>query len=141
MNDPRQQQLSEIFLTGSTKIAGIECRPFSLGTLTAARVLGLSRVIGQSEGPCQAWPMERQMAALLFIQSQPLPSVQEMVRLAKKDFDSFDARLLEFELGIPLTALAELSSQLQSDAAAVGEAQFEIEAKPGEKGETDSPKS
>ena len=141
MNDSRQQQLSEIFLTGSTKIAGIECRPFSLGTLTAARILGLSRVIGQSEGPCQAWPMERQMAALLFIQSQPLPAVQEVVRLAKRDFDSFDSQLLEFELGIPLTALAELSTQLQSDAAAVGEAQFEIEAKPSEKGETDSPKS
>ena len=63
MNDPRQNTLSEIFVTGSAKIAGLECRPFSLGTLTAARLLGLSRVVGECDGPCKDWRMERQMAA------------------------------------------------------------------------------
>ena len=141
MNDSRQTKLSEIFLTGSSTIAGLECRPFSLGTLTAARLLGLSRVIGTEEGPCKEWPMERQMAVLLFLQSQPLADVQALMKLAKTDFDAFDSRMLEFELGIPLTALAEIASQLESDSEAVGEAQFEMESKPGEKTEAEPPNS
>ena len=141
MNDPRQSTLSEIFLTGSAKIAGLECRPFSLGTLTAARLLGLSRVVGECDGPCQDWRMERQMAALLFIQSQPLPDVQELVRFAKEDADALDERLLAFELEIPLNALTELATQIEADSGAVAEAQFEIESKPGERSEAEPPNS
>ena len=141
MNDPRQSTLSEIFLTGSAKIAGLECRPFSLGTLTAARLLGLSRVVGECDGPCKEWRMERQMAALLFIQSQPLPDVQELVRFAKEDADALDERLLAFELEIPLNALTELATQIEADSGAVAEAQFEIEPKPGERSEAEPPNS
>ncbi len=141
MNDPRQNKLSEVFLTDSARIAGLECRPFSLGTLTAARLLGLSRVIGTENGPCQDWPMERQMAVLLFLQSQPLAEVQALMKLARTDFDAFDVRLLEFELGIPLSALAEIASQLEADSDAVGQAQFELESKPGEKTEAEPPNS
>jgi hypothetical protein len=141
MNDPRQSTLSEIFLTGSAKIAGLECRPFSLGTLTAARLLGLSRVVGECDGPCKEWRMERQMAALLFIQSQPLPDVQELVRFAKEDADALDERLLAFELEIPLNALTELATQIEADSGAVAEAQFEIESKPGERSEAEPPNS
>ena len=141
MNDPRQSTLSEIFLTGSATIAGLECRPFSLGTLTAARLLGLSRVIGECEGPCNDWRMERQMAALLFIQSQPIPDVQEVVRFAKEDPDALDERLLAFELEIPLNALTDLTDQINADSGAVAAAQFDIESKPGERSEAESPKS
>ena len=141
MNDPRQSTLSEIFITGSAKIAGLECRPFSLGTLTAARLLGLSRVVGECDGPCHDWRMERQMAALLFIQSQPLPDVQELVRFAKEDADALDERLLAFELEIPLNALTELATQIEADSGAVAEAQFEIEPKPGEQSEAEPPNS
>ena len=141
MNDPRQSTLSEIFLTGSAKIAGLECRPFSLGTLTAVRLLGLSRVIGECEGPCNEWRMERQMAALLFLQSQPIPDVQELVRFAKEDPDALDERLLAFELEIPLNALTDLTDQINADLGAVAAAQFDIESKPGERSEAESPNS
>jgi len=141
MNDPRQNTLAEIFVTGSAKIAGLECRPFSLGTLTAARLLGLSRVIGESNGPCKDWRMERQMAALLYIQSQPVPVVQELVRLVKADIDALDERLLAFELSIPLNALTDLSAQIEADSGAVASAQFELEPKPGERSEAESPNS
>ena len=141
MNDPRQNTLSEIFVTGSAKIAGLECRPFSLGTLTAARLLGLSRVVGECDGPCKDWRMERQMAALLFLQSQPLPEVQALVRFAKTDPAALDERLLAFELGIPLNALTELASQIDADSGAVAEAQFELELKPGDKSEAEPPNS
>ena len=141
MNDPRQSTLSEIFLTGSATIAGLECRPFSLGTLTAARLLGLSRVIGECEGPCNEWRMERQMAALLFLQSQPIPDVQELVRFAKEDPDALDERLLAFELEIPLNALTDLTDQINADSGAVAAAQFDIESKPGERSEAESPNS
>jgi len=141
MNDPRQSTLSEIFLTGSATIAGLECRPFSLGTLTAARLLGLSRVIGECDGPCKEWRMERQMAAFLFLQSQPLPDVQALVRLAKHDPDAFDERLLAFELGIPIGALTELAAQVDADSGAVGAAQVEVESKPGERSEAEPPNS
>ena len=119
----------------------MECRPFSLGTLTAARLLGLSRVIGECDGPCKDWRMERQMAALLFLQSQPIPDVQELVRFAKEDADALDERLLAFELEIPLNALTDLAAQIDADSSAVGAAQFEIEAKPGERSEAESPNS
>ena len=141
MKDPRQNTLAEIFVTGSAKIAGLECRPFSLGTLTAARLLGLARVVGECDGPCKEWRMERQMAALLFIQSQPLPDVQELVRFAKEDADALDERLLAFELEIPLNALTELATQIEADSGAVAEAQFEIESKPGERSEAEPPNS
>jgi len=141
MNDPRQSTLSEIFLTGSAKIAGLECRPFSLGTLTAARLLGLSRVIGECDGPCKDWRMERQMAALLFLQSQPIPDVQELVRFAKDDADALDERLLAFELEIPLNALTDLAAQIDIDSGAVAAAQFDLESKPGERSEAESPNS
>jgi hypothetical protein len=141
MNDPRQSTLSEIFLTGSAKIAGFECRPFSLGTLTAARLLGLSHVIGECDGPCKDWRMERQMAALLFLQSQPLSEVQTLVRLAKTDAAALDERLLAFELGIPLGVLTELADQISADSGAVAQAQFELESKPGERSEAESPNS
>ena len=141
MNDPRQSTLSEIFLTGFATIAGLECRPFSLGTLTAARLLGLSRVIGECEGPCEEWRMERQMAGLLFIQSQPIPDVQELVRFAKEDHDALDERLLAFELEIPLNALTDLTDQINADSNAVAAAQFDLESKPGERSEAESPNS
>ena len=141
MNNPRQSTLSEIFITASAKIAGMECRPFSLGTLTAARLLGLSRVIGECEGPCNEWRMERQMAALLFLQSQPIPDVQELVRFAMEDADALDERLLAFELEIPLNALTDSAAQIDADSGAVGAAQFEIESKPGERSEAESPNS
>ena len=141
MNDPRQSTLSEIFLTGSAKIAGLECRPFSLGTLTAARLLGLSRVVGECDGPCMDWRMERQMAALLFLQSQPIPDVQELVRFAKEDADALDERLLSFELEIPLNALSDLTDQINADSNAVAAAQFDLESKPGERSEAESPNS
>jgi len=141
MTDSRQNTLAEVFVTGSAKIAGLECRPFSLGTLTAARLLGLSRVIGESDGPCKDWRMERQMAALLFIQSQPLPDVQELVRFAKDDADALDERLLAFELEIPLNALTDLADQIEADSGAVAAAQFDLEAKPGERSEAEPPNS
>jgi hypothetical protein len=142
MKDPRQNTLAEIFVTGSAKIAGLECRPFSLGTLTAARLLGLSRVVGECDGPCKDWRMERQMAALLFIQSQPIADVQELVRFSKdEDTDALDERLLAFELEIPLNALAELASQMEADSGSVAAAQFDLESKPGERSEAESPNS
>lgn len=142
MKDSRQNTLAEIFVTGSSKIAGLECRPFSLGTLTAARILGLARVVGECDGPCLEWRMERQMAALLFIQSQPIADVQELVRFAKEqDLDALDERLLAFELEIPLNALTDLSDQIESDSGAVAAAQFDLESKPGERSEAESPNS
>jgi len=141
MTDPRQSPLSEIFLTGSAKIAGLDCRPFSLGTLTAARLLGLSRVVGECDGPCQDWRMERQMVALLFLQSQPIPDVLELVRFAKNDADALDERLLAFELEVPLNALTELADQIGADSSAVGAAQFDLESKSGERSEAESPNS
>jgi hypothetical protein len=140
MNDSRQSTLAEIFVTGSAKIAGLECRPFSLGTLTAARVLGLARVVGECDGPCKEWRMERQMAALLFIQSQPIPYVQELVRFAKEeDPDALDERLLAFELESPLNALSDLSAQIEGDSDAVSAAQVDRESKPGERSESEPP--
>jgi hypothetical protein len=78
---------------------------------------------------------------LLFIQSQPLPDVQELVRFAKEDADALDERLLAFELEIPLNALTELATQIEADSGAVAEAQFEIESKPGERSEAEPPNS
>jgi hypothetical protein len=86
--------------------------------------------------------MERQMAALLFIQSQPIADVQELVRFSKdEDTDALDERLLAFELEIPLNALAELASQMEADSGSVAAAQFDLESKPGERSEAESPNS
>ena len=102
---------------------------------------GSRGVVHGEDGPCKEWRMERQMAALLFIQSQPLPDVQELVRFAKEDADALDERLLAFELEIPLNALTELATQIEADSGAVAEAQFEIEPKPGERSEAEPPNS
>jgi len=142
MSDPtRQNALARVFVSGTGEIAGMKCRPFSLGTLSAARILGLSRIIGESDGPCKDWRIERQMAAVLYIQTQPLEDVEKLIQLAVNDFRAFDARLLSFEMQIPLDALNEFAIRLAEDSGAVEQAQFDLEAKPGERAETDPPNS
>jgi len=140
-NDHRQNALAQVFIAGSGEIAGMKCRPFSLGTLTASRILGLSKIVGDSDGPCKDWRIERQMAALLYIQSQPLNDVEQFIQLAVSDMKKFDAKLLIFEMGIPIDALSEFASKLAGDSASVEQAQFDLENKPGDRTETDPPNS
>jgi len=142
MNDTsRQNALAQVFIAGTGEIAGFKCRPFSLGTLTASRILGLSKIVGDSDGPCKDWRIERQMAALLYIQSQPLEDVEQLIQLAMSDFKKFDSRLLTFEMGIPIDALNDFATKLAGDSNAVEQAQFDIESKPGDRVETDPPNS
>ena len=140
-NPSRQTALTKVFVSGTSDIAGMKCRPFSLGTLSAARILGLTKIIGENDGPCKDWRIERQMTALLYIQSQPLEDVEKLIQLAASDFKKFDARLLTFEMQIPLDALNEFAAQLEADSGAVEAAQFDLESKPGERTETDPPNS
>jgi len=105
-------------------------RPFSAGTLTLCRALGLTMIAGASKEQLDALTADekqRQLTTFLFIQSQPLDVVKKAVKLAREDHQTFeDEYLLPFELELPVTAMFTAMAQLDNNLTAIEAAQIEI---------------
>ena len=73
--DERTQANLDTFIAPAPEASGITLRPFSAGTLTLCRALGLTMVIGGDKEEVEALSADdkqRQLTTFLFIQSQPL---------------------------------------------------------------------
>lgn len=105
------------FIAPAAKAGGITLRPFSAGTLTICRALGLTMVVGGSKEEIEALSADdkqRQLTTFLFIQSQPLDVVKKAVKLARENRQAFeDEYLLPFELELPVTAMFTAMQQLR----------------------------
>ena len=133
--DERTQTNLDTFIAPAPEAGGITLRPFSAGTLTLCRALGLTMVIGGDKEQIEALSHEdkqRQLTTFLFLQSQPLDVVKKAVKLAREDRQAFeDEYLLPFELELPVTAMFTAMAQLETNLTAVEAAQIEVLSRPG----------
>ena len=141
--DERTQTNIDTFITPATEAGGITLRPFSAGTLTLCRALGLTMVVGGSKEEIEALSADdkqRQLTTFLFIQSQPLDVVKKAVKLARENRQAFeDEFLLPFELELPVTAMFTAMQQLENNLTAIEAAQIEVVARPKGSGKEPTP--
>jgi len=132
--DGRTQTNIDTFITPAPEAGGITLRPFSAGTLTICRALGVTMVVGGDKEQVEALSADdkqRQLTTFLFIQSQPLDMVKKAVKLARENRQAFeDEYLLPFELELPVTAMFTAMAQLENNLTAIEAAQIEVVARP-----------
>ncbi len=132
--DERTQTNIDTFITPAPEAGGITLRPFSAGTLTICRALGLTMVVGGDKEQVEALSADdkqRQLTTFLFIQSQPLDVVKKAVKLARENRQAFeDEYLLPFELELPVTAMFTAMQQLENNLTAIEAAQIEVISRP-----------
>ena len=132
--DERTQTNIDTFITPATEAGGITLRPFSAGTLTLCRALGLTMVVGgdkEQVAALSADDKQRQLTMFLFIQSQPLDVVKKAAKLARENRQAFeDEYLLPFELELPVTAMFTAMQQLEQNLTAIEAAQIEAITRP-----------
>ena len=134
-NDERTQTNLDTFVAPAPEAGGITLRPFSAGTLTLCRALGLTMVMGGDKEQIETLSHEdkqRQLTTFLFIQSQPLDVVKKAVKLARENRQAFeDEYLLPFEMELPVTAMFTAMAQLENTLTAVEAAQIEVLSRTG----------
>ena len=132
--DERTEANIETFIAPAPEAGGITLRPFSAGTLTLCRALGLTMVVGGDKDQVaglSADDKQRQLTTFLFIQSQPLDVVKKAAKLAREDRQAFeDEYLLPFELDLPVTAMFTAMQQLEQNLTAIEAAQIEAITRP-----------
>ena len=127
MIDPKSDYL---FLEPDTlEVAGLRLRPFSIASFNLIQRLGIKLDSAQTDAE-----QMRNLAALAWIQSAPIPEVIKSVHSGKAN-ESIDA----FMFTIDLSRVGELSSELNRIGEAVSAASFGVEAKPGDKEESTPP--
>ena len=127
MIDPKSDYL---FLEPDTlEVAGLRLRPFSIASFNLIQRLGIKLDSAQTDAE-----QMRNLAALAWIQSAPIPEVIKSVHSGKAN-ESIDA----FMFTIDLSRVGELSSELNRIGEAVNAASFGVEAKPGDKEESTPP--
>lgn len=141
--DERTQANIDTFIAPAPEASGITLRPFSAGTLTICRALGLTMVVGGNKEEIEALSADdkqRQLTTFLFIQSQPLDVVKKAVKLARENRQAFeDEYLLPFELELPVTAMFTAMQQLENNLTAIEAAQIEVVARPKGGGKEPTP--
>lgn len=121
---------------GPQNLAGLQLRPFTLGTLELCRQLGLTIF---TEGAVPDDPMDRleQTAAYLYLQSEPLESVLRAV----DDPDFRKKHLRPFKFTLTPEALQDAWALIEGNLSRAGKAVVEIEPRPGAKGDDPPPNS
>lgn len=111
-------QLEAAFTESGMNVGGLKMRPFSLGTLSLARQLGLTMFTGPldaagegEEGQIPALSpaeLQRQMAVFCWMQTKPLKGVLEHVRTG-----TWEAEVQEFEFELEVGALPALMGEVE----------------------------
>lgn len=111
---------------GTVKLAGHELRPFTFGSFTLCRRLGLT--LFTQEGAADELDEDevmKQLAAFFWIQSQPVEQVLSAVRGGTAEL-SIEA----FQFDIPVHALPAIMRRVNELSKLASEAAVEIEEKP-----------
>ena len=134
----REAALTEGFHgEGTATLAGHELRPFTFGSFTLCRRLGLT--LFTQDGAADELDEDetmRQLAAFFWIQSQPVPEVLKAVREGTAEL-AIDA----FQFDIPVHALPAIMRRVNELSKLASEAAVEIEEKPDSKADPDTPKN
>ena len=127
MNDPKSDSM---FLSPDTlEVAGLKMRPFSIGSFHLMQRLGIT-----IDGTLSESDQMRNLAAIAWLQSAPIPDVLRAVHTGKAD-EAIDG----FMFAIDLSRVGELSAELNRIGEQVSAASFSVEAKPGDKEEQTPP--
>ena len=122
----------EAFLEPKLKqIGDFKLRPFTLGSVTLCKKLGLSQFTGEkTEEPLDQVEQLRQVAGFLFIHCEPVDKVLRAVR----DRVQLEDELLRYQLSIPLSIVPEVMAEIQKVGDMTGAASVEIVEKPARAG-------
>jgi hypothetical protein len=134
--DPRSDQLEAAFTDpsgGATQVGSLRLRPFSLGTLTLCRRLGLTLFLDE-EAELPDHEKQRQIVAFAWAQSAPMPEVLAALRTG-----TAEEKIAEFEFGLDLGDLPALVAEIQRIGELAAAAAVEVAPKPGTSGEEGTP--
>lgn len=127
MTDPREQHLSEAFTQPRRlKIGNLEARPITIGTINAAKQLGLTILDG--ENPSDTHEMLRQLTAVLWLQTQPEDEVFEALEAG---VDVAERKIRRFAMDIPLEVLDQFRASVEKADVRAAAASVEVVAKSG----------
>ena len=132
----------DVFIEPSPEAGPLKLRPFSAGTLTLCRKLGLTMILGSANDKTALTEEEkqRQITTFLFIQAAPIEIVKKAAKVARADMAAFeDQYLLDFELNLPVGAMAQAVEQLATGIDQVAAAQFETVPREDSGGRQESP--
>lgn len=137
MNEQRDQILTNAFLRPSNfEVAGLKLRPFSLATIDLAKRLKLT-FLYKDEDELDAQDRSedeqtRQLVTLLWIQwAEP----EEILNAIERN--EVARKVDRFKFDVPVRALADFQSLIQSMAGEVKEAVVEVKARDGHTADTD----
>lgn len=122
----------EAFLEPKLKQVGdFKLRPFTLGSVTLCKKLGLSQFTGEkSDEPMDQVEQLRQVAGFLFIHCEPVENVLRAVR----NKDRLEDELLRYQLSIPISIVPEVMAEIQRVGDMTAAASVEILDKPSRAG-------
>ena len=132
--DQRTETQLDTFIEPPAQVGTLILRPFSAGTLTLCRKLGLTLIVGGAEEKAAITEEEkqRQITTFIFIQSAPLDDVLRAAKLARKDRTAFEEDiLLPFELSLPVEVMVQAMEQIAGNAEQIASAQFDAVPKDG----------
>jgi len=126
--EQRTETQLDTFIEPPAQVGTLTLRPFSAGTLTLCRKLGLTMIVGGADEKAAITEEEkqRQITTFIFIQAAPLEDVLRAVKLARKDRAAFEDDIqLPFELNLPVDVMVQAMEQIAGNAEQIAAAQFE----------------
>lgn len=91
--------LDDAFFEGTATVGSLTLRPFTIGSMTACRKLGLTLFTGEASDAAQE-DVQRQVVAFAWLQSTPVPKVLAELRAgtAQAAIDAFEWTLKPSDL-------------------------------------------
>ena len=113
------------------QVGDFKLRPFTLGSVTLCKKLGLSQFTGEkSDEPMDQVEQLRQVAGFLFIHCEPVENVLRAVRNKER----LEDELLRYQLSIPISIVPEVMAEIQRVGDMTAAASVEILEKPSRAG-------
>lgn len=136
MKDPATERLFNqltVFLTPIAEAAKQPLRPFSIATLNAMQLAGLS-IGSKAFGELSEDERARQLYALLIIQTADLTELAAAIRAARGDFEKFYWDFVFPKCAeIPISGLVDVQEQVETVMPQIDAAQVEVITPPSMK--------
>lgn len=127
MSDERNAQLTAAYTRPARlKIGHLEARPISIGTVNAAKQLGITLLDGVQPPEGDTTEMLRQLTALLWLQTTDPDEVFQAL-----EDGTAEGRIKRFAFDVPLEMLEEFKASVGKDSAHAQAAAVQVRAKPG----------
>lgn len=112
--------LDDAFLESPSEIGGLTLRPFTIGSMTACRKMGLSIFTGGEKEPT-AEEIQRQIVAFAWLQSEPLQKVLTALRSG-----AWEAAVDEFEWKVQPQDLKAMEAEITRISGQIGLAAVDV---------------